>query len=280
MSRACEKCWFHLCTPRFMSARLSRLSLHFTWRPCRYLERYYTASSNVHRGVQFETRALSLLEQHFSMSLKRVGGRGDGGIDMLGWWWIPNFTKEQRKRIRVIAQCKAEKKKIGPKYVRELEGVLLRYHMSNLLNSNQVPDGVDGSEVSDDRSQLSVPHHIPSVGVLISESAFTKATILHAQSSSIPLLLLHLPSEEDVTNLSSNANGLGAAIWNSALAKDQGPLGGHMEIRWERSFQGSNRPGLWWKNEKLPSFVPEGDFESSTEQDTMMNSNGNDRRRH
>ena len=260
-----------------MSTRLSYLSLHFTWRPSRYVERHYTVLSNVHRGVQFETRALSLLEQHFSMSLKRVGGCGDGGIDMLGWWWIPKFTKEKRRRIRVIVQCKAEKKKISPKYVRELEGVLLRYHMSNLLNSNQGLNSVDGSEVSDDRSQLSVPHHTPSVGVLISESAFSKATILHAQSSSVPLLLLQLPSDKDVT---SNANGLGAAIWNSALAKDQGPLGGHMEIRWERSFQGSNRPGLWWKNEKLPSFVPEGDFESSTEQDTMMNSNGNDRRQH
>jgi len=208
------------------------------------------------------------------MSLKRIGGRGDGGIDMLGWWWIPEFTKEQRRRIRVIAQCKAEKKKIGPKYVRELEGVLLRYHMSKLLNSNQGLNGVDGSAVSDDRLQLSVPHHIPSVGVLISESAFTKATIFHAQSSSVPLLLLHLPSEEDVT-MSSSTNGLGAAIWNSALAKDQGPLGGHMEIRWERSFQGSNQPGLWWKNERLPSFVPEDDFESCTEQDTI-----NDQRRH
>jgi len=190
------------------------------------------------------------------MSLKRVGGRGDGGVDMFGWWWVPKLTKDQRTRIRVIAQCKAEKRKIGPKYVRELEGVLHRYHSSN---SNQI-NGVGGSEISDDSVQLTVSHHIPSVGVFISESAFTKATILHAQSSSVPLLLLHLPSEEDATLSSSNANGLGAAIWNSALAKDQGPLGGHMEIRWERSLEGPNRPGLWWKNERLSSSVPEGDY--------------------
>ena len=133
ISRGCEKCLstgLTCASPKFMSTRLSYLSLHFTWRPSRYVERHYTVLSNVHRGVQFETRALSLLEQHFSMSLKRVGGCGDGGIDMLGWWWIPKFTKEKRRRIRVIVQCKAEKKKISPKYVRELEGVLLRYHMS------------------------------------------------------------------------------------------------------------------------------------------------------
>ena len=258
-----------------MSARLSRLYPHPTWWPCRYSKRHYTVSSNVHRGVQFETRALSLLEQHFSMSLKRIGGRGDGGIDMLGWWWIPEFTKEQRRRIRVIVQCKAEKRKIGPKYVRELEGVLHRYHTLDLSNPSQ---GLNGVEVSDDSAQLSVPHYIPSVGVFISESAFTKATILHAQSSSVPLLLLHLPLKEDVQMSLSNANGLGAAIWNSALAKDQGPLGGHMEIRWERSLQGPDQPGLWWKDERLPKFVPQNDFEAyREEQDAMMN-NSNDPR--
>ncbi|EEB89062.1 hypothetical protein MPER_12892 [Moniliophthora perniciosa FA553] len=67
------------------------------------------------------------------MSLTRVGGKEDGGIDLIGWWWIPEGAKEsnavdfsRRKRVRVVAQCKAEKKKIGPGYVRELEGVVFR----------------------------------------------------------------------------------------------------------------------------------------------------------
>ena len=43
-----------------------------------------------------------------------------------GFHWDPTM-KTYRRRIKVIAQCKAEKKKLGPKYVRELEGVLHHY---------------------------------------------------------------------------------------------------------------------------------------------------------
>lgn len=49
--------------------------------------------SNVHRGTAFEYRALSLLTEHMSMSLTRVGGCNDGGVDLIGWWWIPSREK-------------------------------------------------------------------------------------------------------------------------------------------------------------------------------------------
>ncbi len=82
-------------------------------------------TSTVERGNAFEERSLKLLEQTMSMSLKRVGGKEDGGIDLLGWWWLPHDTfeapsttmsveVEDRRRIRVVGQCKAEKKKMGP----------------------------------------------------------------------------------------------------------------------------------------------------------------------
>jgi hypothetical protein len=45
--------------------------------------------STVHRGTAFENRALSLLTEHMSMSLTRVGGSNDGGVDLIGWWWVP-----------------------------------------------------------------------------------------------------------------------------------------------------------------------------------------------
>jgi hypothetical protein len=195
---------------------------------------------------------MALLEQHLSMSLKRVGGKGDGGVDMLGWWWVPELLQDasvmgERRRIRVLAQCKAEKKKIGPKYVRELEGVLHRFHMSNIRRENL-----------DDAPSRATPHqHLPSLGLFISESPFTKATILYAQSSSIPLLLLHLPPVDQEKTSASCENSLGTAIWNPALAGDQGLLGGQMEIRWERSNRGPDRPGLWWRNSKLPSWALE-----------------------
>lgn len=49
--------------------------------------------SNVHRGTAFEKRALSLLTEHMSMSLTRVGGSHDGGVDLIGWWWVPSGEK-------------------------------------------------------------------------------------------------------------------------------------------------------------------------------------------
>ena len=47
------------------------------------------ALSTVHRGVAFEERTMRLLQEGLSMSLRRVGGKADGGIDLQGWWWLP-----------------------------------------------------------------------------------------------------------------------------------------------------------------------------------------------
>ncbi|KAL0958428.1 hypothetical protein HGRIS_000570 [Hohenbuehelia grisea] len=125
-----------------------------------------------------------------SMDLRRVGGKSDGGIDLLGWWWLPahvlapeadaHFNSDassvdfdaskvdvdasydsglqldsgskqnphpqcssskqnvntRRVRVRVLAQCKAEKQKAGPKYIREMEGVLHRYMIAGSPHSN------------------------------------------------------------------------------------------------------------------------------------------------
>ncbi|KAG9042058.1 hypothetical protein FS837_011386 [Tulasnella sp. UAMH 9824] len=94
--------------------------------------------STVHKGLAFEQRALSLLTNNLSMSLTSVAGRGDGGIDLQGWWWLPQLTPAgslstadtkqssegvygsasllatqdlMRRKVRVIAQCKAESRK-------------------------------------------------------------------------------------------------------------------------------------------------------------------------
>lgn len=49
--------------------------------------------STVQRGTAFEYRSLALLTKHMSMSLTRVGGSNDGGVDLIGWWWVPSSTK-------------------------------------------------------------------------------------------------------------------------------------------------------------------------------------------
>ena len=52
--------------------------------------------STVQRGTAFEYRALALLTKHMSMSLTRVGGSYDGGVDLIGWWWVPSENHTTR----------------------------------------------------------------------------------------------------------------------------------------------------------------------------------------
>lgn len=184
--------------------------------------------SSVHRGAAFERRAMRVLQANLSMSLSRVGGKSDGGIDLQGWWWLPfaqsAFTDPtHRQRVRIFAQCKAEKKKIGPKYIREMEGVLHRYFN----------------------------HPNPMVALFISESQFTKEALLRMQSSSIPFSLLHLPSEHE--------ENIGSMVWNNALSGTAGLLRGKVEARWERCVDSERvgRPSLWVQNERAPSWTPE-----------------------
>lgn len=68
------------------------------------------------------------------MSLTQVGGAGDGGVDLRGWWNVPKIgspssstltlRSDHTRRLRVLGQCKAERKALGPRIVRELEGVM------------------------------------------------------------------------------------------------------------------------------------------------------------
>lgn len=250
-----------------------------TWRRDVHL------SSTTHRGTAFENRSLKILQDHLSMSLNRVGGKSDGGIDLMGWWWIPDLDTPvqdprfvRRKRIRVLAQCKAEKKKMGPNYVREMEGVLYRYMVGDMSRPADdttppmpSPSGIDIPQSFNDPSQ-------PTVALLLSESPFTKSTLLRALSSPVPFFLLHLPpisnpmAEDDEALVSSDSQrlepvpstvtGIGSAVWNPALGGMKGPLKGQVEVRWERPSEpgsGVGRPGLWYAGRRLESWTPGSD---------------------
>ena len=232
--------------------------------------------SAVHRGVAFEKRALSALSE-LSMSLRRVGGRNDGGVDLQGWWWVPETilykehdahvredigvsvgidpSRRRRTRIRVLAQCKAEKKKLGPGHVREMEGTLHRYITSTSVHA-------DGTERSSSSAVLQ-----RAVALLVSSSEFTKAAVLSAQSSSLPLLLIHVPS---VSNHPAHLDEgfqigeVGSAIWNPALGGSKGLFSGQIELLWERNLVSttaerqdsvSGRPVLWYRGERLESWA-------------------------
>ncbi|KAJ7660061.1 hypothetical protein B0H17DRAFT_954317 [Mycena rosella] len=243
-------------------------------RTCLHFRRSLSTASpiltTVQRGNVFEERSKKILQDHLSMSLRRVGGKSDGGIDLMGWWWLPPADSDPqgpapgapptRRRLRVLAQCKAEKKKMGPNYVREMEGVLHRY--MSLVRPSASP-GLSLSSSSQE----------PLVALLVSESPFTKSTILRAQSSPVPFFLLHIPpipetdADEDPPEDEAppeDATRIGTAVWNPALAGVRGLLEGKMEARWERSLTGAGRPGLWWGGKRLSSWTPDGGFEQLT----------------
>ncbi|KAJ7136075.1 hypothetical protein C8R44DRAFT_609478 [Mycena epipterygia] len=205
----------------------------------------------VHRGTFFEERSMKILHDNLSMSLRRVGGKSDGGIDLMGWWWLPSSSEPEpsgstsdaskRRRLRVLVQCKAEKKKTSPNYVREMEGVLHRY--MSLLGSGASSSSRD-----------------PLVALLVSESPFTKSTLLRAQSSPTPFFLIHIPPLPDANAAEEpheETSGIGTAVWNPALAGVRGLLEGKIEARWERSLSGAGRPGLWCGGQRLRSWTPD-----------------------
>lgn len=221
--------------------------------------------SMTHKGNAFEERSRRLLEEHLSMSLRRVGGKDDGGIDLQGWWWLPepSVPAAPRMRLRVLVQCKDEKRKLSPKYVRELEGVVFRYlartatyPQSSPTPMVELPEGWD-----------------PVVGLLVSSAPFTKATLLRAHSSPMPLVLLHIPAhspdppsadDPDVTADESAEGGtLGTLVFNPALGGSSGLLCGKILPRWEHEVAAASgselrgRPGLWHEGRRINSWTPE-----------------------
>jgi hypothetical protein len=72
-------------------------------------------TSTVYVGTHYEYTVLSALER-LGMSLKRIGGASDYGIDLLGTWSLPSVSQP----LKVLIQCKVGQ--IRPAQTRELEG--------------------------------------------------------------------------------------------------------------------------------------------------------------
>ena len=74
--------------------------------------------STVYVGTHYEYTVSSALAK-YGLSLVRVGGASDYGIDLLGTWRLPSAAEP----LRALVQCKAGA--IGPHVVRELEGAFV-----------------------------------------------------------------------------------------------------------------------------------------------------------
>ncbi|KAL7425036.1 hypothetical protein Q5752_000724 [Cryptotrichosporon argae] len=205
-------------------------------------------------GLAFERHAQRILNAGLGMALARVGGAGDGGVDLRGWWWLPKpgagagagasagsaagpstptltrgidtpssagssagstssrpseggselaktpaparkvsrASTKGLRRVRVVGQCKAERTRLGPRAVRELEGVMA--HLRPL------------------------PRTQTAIAVLLSQSGFTQAAMLHASRSGAPMLLLHLPGGQVPAELERDSEPAGQS--SSSLTRD------------------------------------------------------------
>jgi hypothetical protein len=79
--------------------------------------------STVYVGTHYEYTVQASLER-LGMSLKRIGGRSDYGIDLVGTWSLPSVPRP----LKVLVQCKAFSGKGGqggPANIRELEGAFV-----------------------------------------------------------------------------------------------------------------------------------------------------------
>ena len=169
-------------------------------------------------------------------------------------------TVANRSRLRVLAQCKAEKRKMGPAYLRELEGVVYRYAAAaTATNTNGIPPKPSKSEseyrrvlqaiVPNDDPTAATTKEPPPIALLVSESAFTRHCLLAAHASPLPFLLVHLPPLPSTSSPSprttstsrdgGSSSAIGAVFGNPALVSANGVLGGELEIRWERGGSGS-----------------------------------------
>lgn len=117
--------------------------------------------------------------------LIRVGGAGDKGVDLRGWWQPragqgPSTPREKKPLAwPVVVQCKAERRRLGPGIVRELEGAV----------GYEVPS----TGTMQERGQLTKPTSTPTIAVLVGLSGFSDEAHRRAVASRVPIVLVHLP---------------------------------------------------------------------------------------
>ncbi|TVY34146.1 Uncharacterized protein LSUB1_G006391, partial [Lachnellula subtilissima] len=76
--------------------------------------------STTYVGTHYEYTVQTALSR-LGLSLKRIGGRSDYGIDLIGTWNLPSSLQP----LQVLIQCKALASKAEPRVVRELEGAFV-----------------------------------------------------------------------------------------------------------------------------------------------------------
>ena len=129
------------------------------------------ALSHVALGTAYERHCQTFARTYLRMPLIQVGGANDEGIDLRGTWNLPSCDKQ----FNIIAQCKRYKRKVPPIHIRELVGTVAHYRQQR----------------SSERDTLAV---------LFASGSWSTQSILKANESSTPILLVHLEPSDDPTS--------------------------------------------------------------------------------
>ena len=115
------------------------------------IKRAKLSKSSVYLGTRYEYLIQRHLQDHLGFDLTRVGGKGDGGIDLIGTWTLPSssalaiasgnsanggVTKLSSKpTFRILLQAKrlTNTRKPMPALMRELEGTIISSFSSRAL---------------------------------------------------------------------------------------------------------------------------------------------------
>jgi Protein of unknown function (DUF2034) len=169
-------------------------------------------ASAVFMGTRYEYVTLSSLRR-LGIEVARVGGTGDKGVDLVGFWHLPQWirpatpaadsgtraeevtdgSEAHQEKIKVLVQCKRispttrASKTIGPNVVRELEGAF-----------RGAPPGWKGASGGD-----SV------VGLLVSTRAATKGVVegMRRSERALGWVLLEEMEEVQAEDLDAEASG-------------------------------------------------------------------------
>jgi len=172
-------------------------------------------NSNVYVGTHYEYTAQEALER-WGMSLKRIGGSNDYGIDLLGTWAIPSIPQP----LKVIIQCKVSSTKSGGKgtaNTRELEGSFIG-----------APQGWRGSGV---------------LALLVSQRAATKGVREAFARSRWPMGYVYCTSRGKILQM----------LWNKK-AEEEGLAGINIGVRYDGGDVDEKEVVLSWKGHVLPTW--------------------------
>ncbi|KAI9331612.1 hypothetical protein BDR26DRAFT_796240, partial [Obelidium mucronatum] len=125
--------------------------------------------------------------------IHRMGGAGDLGVDLRACLELPPSPSPPSPRapktriINAVVQCKYEAAKVGPKTVREFEGVLGREEV------RQYRIGHDGQQQQQQLQQQLQQQQ--ALGILASRCGFSTASNDVFRSSRFPMLFVWLDLE-------------------------------------------------------------------------------------